>query len=152
MSLYDAASLEVAWWQFRAYVAADVIAFLALVAAIVGGVFAHKNIKVLRLSALLSIEQDLARRRSRFQELALSGADTSTELQTAQFGEAKESYFNGLDRLAWAILADYFKDANMKQDYHEQLTAVLRTYANEFGEGTHFRNIVKLHRRWADQR
>jgi HD-like signal output (HDOD) protein len=120
------------------------------VAAVVGGLFAHKNIKVLSLSALLSIEQDLARRRSRFQDLALSAADSPTELQNAQFEEAKESYFNGLDRLAWAVLADYFPDTNMKQDYHEQLTAVIRAYPSDFNVGTHFRNIVKLHKRWDD--
>jgi hypothetical protein len=139
--------------QFWSYVAADFIALLALGAAILGGAYAHKNIKVLRLSALLSVEQDLTRRRGSFQNIAISLAatDTSSDLQRAQFEEAKESYFNGLDRLAWAVLAGYFPDANMKQDYHEQLTAVIRGYPNDFNAGTHFRNIVKLHNRWDDQ-
>lgn len=148
MSAYEIASLAVARSQLWSYIGADSIAALALIAAIVGGVFAHRNIKILRLSALLSVEQDLTRRRARFQEIALTAEDDPTDLQKAQFAEAKESYFNGLDRLAWAVLTGYFKDANMKQDYHEQLTAVIRAYPTDFNQATPYRNIVKLHVQW----
>jgi hypothetical protein len=144
-------ALSVAWW-------ADVIAACALVAAVLGGIFAYRTLQVIiaqldsaRWNSLLSFEQDMASRRTKFHEIAAQmQTDAPTELLKAMHLEAKESYFNALDRLASSILNGQFPDREMKQDYHEALTEVVRAFAEDFSTGTRYRKVVKLYHRWQD--
>jgi hypothetical protein len=145
------AALSVAWW-------ADVVAACALVAVILGGIVAFRTLKVIiaqldsaRWNSLLSFEQDMASRRTKFHEIAAQmQTDAPTYLLRAVHLEAKESYFNSLDRLASSILNGQFPDREMKQDYHEAITAVVRAFPEDFTTGTHYRKVVKLYNRWQD--
>src|SRR3954462_71199 len=99
MTEYERVSIEIAQAAFRVNLAADVIAFIALIAAIIGGILAYRNIKVVIWNSLLSFEQDMANRPTRFHEIANMTTDTSqpTDMLKRQYDEAKESYFNSLD-------------------------------------------------------
>ncbi len=154
-------TLTLAQSQLSAYWVADIIAFLALIAAIVGGALAFKNVKVIaeqleiaRWNTLLSFEQDMATRRTKFHDLALDMQLSETaqpKFLQERYDEARESYFNSLDRLASSILRGHFPDAEMKQDYHEAITEVVRAFPDDFDTGTRYRKIVKLYNRWQDQ-
>lgn len=76
--------------------------------------------------------------------------DTPAEEFQARFNSAKENYFNSLDRLASSILNGQFPDSEMKHDYHEAITIVVRTFKDDFATGTHYRKVVKLYNRWQD--
>jgi hypothetical protein len=161
MSAFEAQSIAVAKQQLWAFVAADFIAFLALIAAIVGGVLTYKSIRVVaqqlelsRWNTLLTFEQDMANRRTRFHDIDAELKSDSANAETIQkrFDEAKESYFNSLDRLASSILNSHFPDHEMKQDYQETITTVIRVFPEDFATGTHYRKVVKLYNRWQDQR
>jgi hypothetical protein len=154
MTDYEAQSLAVAKHQLSAYWGADGIALLALIAAIVGGVLAYRNLKVMRWGMLLSLEQDMATRRGKFLDIAaqMEAHPGASDLQQAQFNEAKENYFNSLDRLASSILNGHFPDSEMKHDYLESFTTVVREYKDDFGPGTHYRKTIKLYEKWQNQR
>lgn len=161
MSEYEIQSVAVAKYQLWASVAGDAIAFLALIAAVAGGVVAYRSVKAVidqleisRWNMLLSFEQDMAARRSKFTEIGAQmqgSSGASTALLQSMFEEAKESYFNSLDRLASSIINAHFPDAEMKQDYHEVLTNVVRGFPNDFATGTQYRKVVKLYNKWQDQ-
>ena len=160
MTSFEAQTIIVAKQQLWAFVGADVIAFFALIAAIVGGVLTYRGIRVVakqfelsRWSTLLTFEQDMANRRTRFHDIAADLESDSADVEAIQkrFDEAKESYFNSLDRLASSILNSHFPDAEMKQDYHEALTEVIREFPADFATGTRFRKVVKLYNRWQDR-
>lgn len=152
MSEYEIQSLEVARHTLWAYWSADAIAAVALVAAIIGGFIAYRNMKIIILNSLLSLEQDMANRRTKFADIAAQMKDNNVPIETLQssFDEAKENYFNSLDRLASSILNGHFPDLEMKQDYKDVITDVVRTFHNDFQTGTRFRKIVKLYERWQD--
>jgi hypothetical protein len=158
---YEEQSIAIAKYQLWCYIGADVIAFLGVVAAIVGGVLAYRNIKVIaqqleiaRWNTLLSFEQDMATRRTKFHDISAhmqANPDASAQELQSRFDEAKESYFNSLDRLASSILNGHFPDSEMRQDYHEAITGVVRAFPADFATGTHFRKVVKLYNRWQDR-
>ena len=158
MTDYETQSLMVAKATLSIYWWADVIAGCALAAAIGGGLVAYRTLKAIiaqleiaRWNSLLSFEQDMASRRTKFHEIAAQmQTDAPTELLKAMHLEAKESYFNALDRLASSILNGQFPDREMKQDYHEALTEVVRAFAEDFSTGTRYRKVVKLYHRWQD--
>jgi len=152
MSEYELQSLEVAKHSLWAYWSADFIALGALIAAIVGGFIAYRNVRVIILNSLLLLEQDMANRRREFTKILnqLNDKSISTQELQSQFDEAKESYFNSLDRLASSILNGHFPDLEMKQDYKEMITELLRTFPDDFTTATRFRKIVKLYNRWHD--
>jgi hypothetical protein len=145
MSPYEIESLTIAHWNLSACVAADVIAALALTAACITGLLIYGQVKIARLNVLLSLEQEMTQRCARFQESAsLVGVDRP------QVDEARHQYFSALDRLAWTILEGYFPGANLRQNYHERLAVVIRTYASDFASATRYRHIVRLHDHWQD--
>jgi hypothetical protein len=161
MTEFEAQTVAVAKYQLWASIAGDVIAALALGAVVWGGVLAYRNIRVIieqleisRWNTLLSFEQDMASRRSRFADIGFQmmnpNPDASPELLQAMYDEAKESYFNSLDRLASSILNGQFPDAEMKQDYRDVLAVVVRQFPDDFATGTHYRKLVKLYNKWHD--
>ncbi|MEJ1960957.1 MAG: hypothetical protein WDO56_05175 [Gammaproteobacteria bacterium] len=161
MSQFEMESIAVLKQQLWAFVAADSIALLALFAALVGGYLTYKSVRVIaqqlelsRWNTLLLFEQDMAGRRLRFHDISAeleASAGASTESIQKRFDEARENYFNSLDRLASSILNAHFPDSEMKQDYHEALTEVIRAFPDDFGTGTRYRKIVKLYNRWQDR-
>jgi hypothetical protein len=161
---FEAESVAIARDQFWASVGGDFIAAGALFAAIIGGFLAYKNIQIIieqlrlsRWSTLLLFEQDMANRREAFHKLSADIAakpdisEISGELLRARFGDAKENYFNSLERLASSILNGHFPDAEMKQDYQEVFTTVVREFPEDFETGTRYRKVVKLFNRWQDE-
>jgi hypothetical protein len=147
--------MEISRHTLWVYACADIIALVALVAAVIGGFIAARNLRSVRWNALLSFEQDMSHRRANFQEIArrIDGSQAGsadTELLRATFNEAKENYFNSLDRLASSILSGHFPDKEMKQDYMEVFTLVIRAYQDDFGAGTHYRKAVKLYNKWQE--
>jgi hypothetical protein len=154
MSEYEKIAASIMQANFYVSLAGVIITFCALCAAIVGGFLAFRNTKIIIWNSLLSFEQDMANRRTRFQEIAvkLSDATLSTGMLKHQFNEAKESYFNSLDRLASSILRGHFPDDEMRLDYREVFTEVVRNFQEDFGTGTRYRKIVKLYNRWQDQK
>jgi hypothetical protein len=158
---FERQTIEVAQWQFWATVGADVIATLALVAAVVGGVLAYKNIRLIvdqlelsRWSTLLVFEQDMAARRAAFHVIDVdmkAHPEKPKEEFLDRFNDAKENYFNSLDRLASSILRGHFPADEMKQDYREVITDVVRAFPDDFPTGTRYRKVVKLFNLWEDQ-
>jgi hypothetical protein len=161
MTPFEAQSVAVARDQFWVFVGGDFIAAGALLAAVVGGFLAYKNIQIIieqlrlsRWSTLLVFEQDMANRREAFHKIDAdmrAQPQISQEVLRARFNDAKESYFNSLERLASSILNGHFPDAEMKQDYHEVITSVVRAFPDDFATGTRYRKVIKLFNRWQDQ-
>jgi hypothetical protein len=155
-SAFELQSLDIARGQLWAYWIADGIAAFAFLAVVVGAALALKSLRASQWNTLLLFEQDMAHRREKFQEL---GARLTQSLQDGpeprmlqlMYNEAKESYFNSLDRLASSIIKGHFPDPEMKLDYHEALAEVVREFPKDFDTGTHYRKVVKLYNRWQDQ-
>jgi len=158
MTDYETQALVIAKATASYYWWADVIAACALGAAVIAGLFAFYNLRtiigqlnVMRWNSLLSFEQDMAHRRAKFTEIGHQmEAGTPPTLLRVMFEEAKESYFNSLDRLASSILRGHFPDTEMKQDYRDVITGVVREFETDFGTGTRYRKIVELYNRWQD--
>jgi len=159
MSQYEAQALVIAREAVNANWAAVGVASLALVVAVVAGLVAYNTLQAMvtqldtaRWNSLLAFEQDMATRRSKFGEIAaqLDQAGAPTDLLRKSFDEAKESYFNSLDRLASSILRGHFADAEMKQDYRDVVATVVRGFPDDFNTGTPYRKVVKLYNRWED--
>lgn len=159
MNEFEIQSLEIARQSFYANIGSDIIAAVALAAAIVGAIAAFRGIRgavdqleVAKWNSLLSFEQDMAHRRSRFADIAAQLASTApTPTLAAMYDEAKESYFNSLDRLSSSILIGHFPDKEMKQDYEGTITRVVQGFPADFQTGTPYRKIVKLYNKWIDQ-
>ena len=152
MTPYENQSLAAARDSVHAYWTGDAIAGLALFVTIVGGVIAYRNIKAVIWNSLLSFEQDMASRREKFAEIAIRmGAGEDTALLKLMFNESKESYFNSLDRLASSILNGHFSAREMRQDYRDVISDVVRQFPSDFDTGTRYRKVVKLYNRWQDR-
>ena len=155
-SAFELQSLDIARAQLWAYWIADGIAVLAFLAVVIGAVLALKSLRASQWNTLLLFEQDMAHRREKFQELGARlarGSQDGLEPNMLQlmYNEAKESYFNSLDRLASSIIKGHFPDPEMKLDYHEAIAEVVRTFPKDFDTGTHYRKVVRLYNRWQDQ-
>jgi hypothetical protein len=147
MSPYEAQSLAVS-------IVADVIAGIAVLAVIAGGVVAYMTLRAIlaqlkagQWSTLLSLEQDMASRGDKFRELATQLDDPHVK---GKYYAAKESYFNSIDRLASLILNGQFPQHELKQDYHDMIKETIRAFPDDFTIGTRYRKIVKLHDKWED--
>ena len=147
-------ALAIAKWQFWVYLAADIIAGLAIIAAVVGATIAFKSLRASQWNTLLLFEQDMETRRARFQAIGAELDDcngTHSTMLALRFDEAKESYFNSLDRLASSIIKDHFPDPEMKLDYREVFVEVVRGFPKDFDTGTRYRKVIKLYNNWQDQ-
>jgi hypothetical protein len=156
MSPYETQSIEIARSALTTSIAADVLAGLALVVAVVGGIFAYltlrtilTQLKAAQWSTLLSLEEDMADRMRRFLDLAKQ-MTTSSPPQQQEYDTAKEIYFNSIDRFASLVLNGQFPQNELKQDYQDVIKETIRAYPADFGTGTRYRKIVKLHNKWED--
>ena len=115
MSPFEYQNLQIESLQLVSYMAADGIALIALLAAIVGGYVGYRNLRIVRLSLLLFLEQDLAARRRSFHDIQARMRDggSGDELEGPLFEEAKESYFTTFERLASLALAQYFSNEEL---------------------------------------
>ena len=157
MTPYEAQSIEVARSALAVSIWADIIAGIAVVAAVVGGIFAYLTLKAIlaqlkaaQWSTLLSLEQDMASRRDKFRELVDQMSSQPAALIKEKFDEAKESYFNSIDRFATLVLNEQFPQSELKQDYQDILKEIIRAFPDDFNAGTRFRKVVKLYNKWED--
>ena len=156
MSPYEAQSIEVAKSALTASIVADVIAGIALLAVIAGGIVAYLTLKAIltqlkaaQWSTLLSLEQDMASRMEKFIDLAKQ-INTPSPPQKEVFEAAKEIYFNSIDRFASLVLNGQFPQNELKQDYQDLIKETIRAYPDDFKPGTRYRKIIKLHDKWED--
>ena len=108
------------------------------------------QIKAAQWSTLLSLEQDMASRRDKFQELGQTIGKSPTSVEQLAFDEAKENYLNSVDRLAYMHLNGQFPEKELKQDYRDVIKETIRAFPSDFSPGTHFRKVLKLHDKWED--
>jgi hypothetical protein len=157
MSPYETQSIEIARSALTVSIWADIIAGIAVVAAIFGGIFAYFTLKAIlaqliaaQWSTLLSLEQDMASRRDKFRGLADQMGSKPASLIKEKFDEAKESYFNSIDRFATLVLNGQFSQRELKQDYQDVLKELIRAFPDDFNAGTRYRKVVKLYNKWED--
>lgn len=159
MSPYETQSIEIARAAITASIIADIIAGVAVLAVIAGGIVAYltlrailAQLKAAQWSTLLSLEQDMASRGEKFHELAKQMHISPAILRKETFDAAKENYFNSIDRFASLVLNGQFSQSELKQDYQDLIKETIRGFPADFSVGTRYRKIVKLHNKWEDDR
>jgi hypothetical protein len=159
MTPFETQSIDIARSALAASIVADVIAGIAVLAVIAGSIFAYMTLRAIleqlkagQWSTLLSLEQDMASRGEKFHELSKKMKASPTLVPDEEFNAAKENYFNSIDRFASLVLNGQFPQKELKQDYHDLIKETIRTFKDDFGAGTHFRRIIKLHDKWSEDK
>lgn len=151
MTAFETASLALAEKQYWLDLIYTVISGAALIAAIWGGYVIYGQLRSARWMSLITLEQDMANRRDKFLNIKDRLAnETDTTAIAADYGVQKENYLNSLERLASSVLNGNFPEKEMKQDYREYITGVVREFPDEFMAGTSYRKILKLYEKWQD--
>jgi hypothetical protein len=141
----------VAWATYYTYLAAAIIAFLALCAATYAGYLLYNQLKIARWTALLALEQDMAARRRHLTDTARAVSLPNPPDNIEQIYRAeKESYLNSVDRLASSILNGNFPELEMKQDYRDLIGQTVREFPDEFQAATRYRKTLTLYEKWQD--
>jgi len=109
------------------------------------------------IKIILDIEKELHDRKSKIDDLSSKiRQNESNNALIAIFHDdllaAKESYFNALDRLCYCILQGYLKDREWKNEYSSLLTDTVRSNRKEFQTGTYYINIVKIYKKWVEEK
>jgi len=118
---------------------------------------AVKSNSISQLNALLSLEQQIAERRTILSEVGISISEAKNNIDSdfkalqLRFDEAKQMYLNGLDRLCFCIEKGLFNPEDMRIEYREIINYAVRDFADDFKLGTPYRNIEKVYKKWADQ-
>lgn len=151
MSEFEIASLALAEKQYSLGVTSTIISAIAVLAAIWGAYIIYGQLKSARWMSLLTLEQDLASRRDKFVAIK-DRLDKFPNDQSViqEYGVLKESYLNSVDRLASSILNGNFPKKEMKQDYRDYISDVIRVLPNDYHTGTRYPKTVKLYQRWLD--
>jgi len=159
MTPYEAQSIEIARSALTASIFADVIAGIAVLAIIAGSILAYFTLKAIleqlkagQWSTLLSLEQDMAGRGERFHELYKKMKASPSLAPDEEYNAAKENYYNTIDRLSSLVLNGQFSQSELKQDYQDLIKETIRAFQPDFGAGTRYRKIVKLHNKWEDDK
>jgi hypothetical protein len=117
------------------------------------------------LNTVLSLDATISERRIRLSEasvaiseLARKAKDDPTppkegEFKVAQlrFEEARESYLNAMDRLCACILRGFLPEDDCRRDYRGGINDTVQGHKDLLGPGTRYRNILKVHEKWADE-
>lgn len=64
--------------------------------------------------------------------------------------ECIENYLNGLDRLCFCIIKEYFDNDEMKIEYRHVINDAVKENPTYFQQASKHRNIKKIHEKWAD--
>lgn len=168
MTEYESAMLTAASGQMWAAIVTAVIAFFAAWIAIRTLRQLVKQVTIAatantidQLNALLLLEQDMSGRRVRLGEIAvdLEKVQKSQAYKTDPtilepiirlYNEATENYLNSLDRLCFCILRGKFSDDELRADYRDVIKRAIEDFPDQFKAASPFRNILKIHNRWAD--
>lgn len=151
MTPYETASLVLADKQYTLALVSTAISAVALLSAVWGGFIVYGQLTSARWMSLLALEQDMANRREKFlkiQERIQNEPDI--EALASEYAVQKESYLNSLERLASSVLNGNFPEKEMKQDYRDYITHVVRSFPAQFQPGTSYRKVLKLYERWQD--
>lgn len=151
MTPFETASLALAERQTCLSLIYTVISGAALIAAIWGGAAIYGQLKSARWMTLLTLEQDMATRRDKFLKIkSRLGSEQLTASIQSEYSVQKENYLNSVERLASSVLNGNFPEKEMKQDYREYITDIVRTFPEEFKAGSSYRKILKLYEKWQD--
>jgi hypothetical protein len=137
------------------YQAISAFADIALVLiAVLALWMARGQVKFARLSALLSLEQDMYQRRYQFQliskELISDNTPDQKNLLENRLDDAIENYLNSLDRLSSCILSAHFDEKTLRSEYRDVLNETVSQFKEKFGADTPYRKLLKLHDKWKD--
>ncbi len=147
-------SLAVAQQALEVQVVGLIISFMAVAAAVIGGVTVWRQLKSEQWTSLLQFEMEMAARRRDFddiaRELQSSGQLNAQQnaLLASRYASIKENYLNAIDRFAASILNGQFPEAKLKADYRSYIESALRDHPQAYGPGTRLRNTTRLHERW----
>ena len=113
--------------------------------------------KISRLNALLGMEDSIVQRRRELGEAGIALVELKKTADEAEwkpaelrFDEAKQMYLNALDRLCFCLLNKVLDEEELRPEYREVVRVAVKDFEPEFGAGTDYRNIKKVHERWAD--
>ncbi len=114
-----------------------------------------------RLNSLLKIESQIAERRQILSEaglqiVELQNTNIQDSVNAAKFEAAKlrlneaiQMYLNGLDRLCFCVENGYLTDDEIRLEYRDIIHKALQDHPNEFQAASPYRNIKRVHERWA---
>ena len=77
--------------------------------------------------------------------------EEEVKIGALMYNEACENYLNTIDRLCSVILKEIIPPIDAKKDYRQMIIDTVCVHNNYLGTGTRFRNIIKVHDRWADE-
>lgn len=112
-----------------------------------------------QLDALLQIERNLADSRNVLKKAGLklvSYKENDTvskndfEVAVMDFNEAKQTHFNALDRLCATILSGLLDETQLRPEYRDYISDLVKEYPEDFGTTTPYRSVMKLYNTWAD--
>ena len=147
MSPFEMQTLEIARGALIASWVADTLATVALIISSIGGWLVYRQLSSARWNSLLTLEQDMQKRRDEFRAFAEQSTNPPVDREII-FNSIQEGYFNALDRLASSILNGQFPRKVIKQDYQEYILCAVRQFPEELGVGTKYRNVRKLYEKW----
>lgn len=118
---------------------------------------AVKSNSISQLSALLTLEQQIADRRLVLSEagIAVSEAENAAEDEftalNLRLNEAKQMYLNALDRLCFCVNKELLDAEDMRLEYRDIIKAAVNDFPEDFTMATTYRNIKKVYESWADK-
>lgn len=118
---------------------------------------AVKSNRISELGTLLEVENQIINSRKELVKasvnvLALKEKGKEDELDSASLylEECIEHYLNGLDRLCFCIIKEYFDNDEMKIEYRHVINDAVEKNPKYFQQASRHRNIKKIHDKWAD--
>lgn len=118
---------------------------------------AVKSNRISGLGTFLEVENQIINSRRELTKaslnvLALKDKGKQDELDSASLylDECIENYLNGLDRLCFCIIKEYFDNDEMKIEYRHVINDAVKENPTYFQQASKHRNIKKIHEKWAD--
>lgn len=118
---------------------------------------AVKSNRISELGTFLEVENQIKNSRRELTKaslnvLTLKDKGRQDELDSASLylDECIENYLNGLDRLCFCIIKEYFDNDDMKIEYRHVINDAVEKNPTYFQQASKHRNIKKIHEKWAD--
>jgi len=155
-------------WDTVGSLMGGVGAIAAVVVAFVQLRNLNKTLVASNLMATFNIEFELNKRKTRLADIRKENVDVLSKFPVrskwqdehqvmfdsleGRRKEALEDYYNIFDRLCYFILRGQLNEEDFRLDFRQMLSDTIRGDAeNNFGNGTRFRNMLKLDNRWKDK-
>lgn len=145
---------------------ADVISAIAnsvlALSSVVGVVFGLIQLSNIRselrngsLDSILEIESQMNDRKSKVDEITndviVNGANWSQPVKDAYsqwLNQAKENWYNAVDRFAFCVLRNYVEESEWKAEYRNYIHDIISRDSQRFQAGSAYRNMIDLDARW----